>query len=169
MRTVVQGALFTLLMAATSFAGDAIAIGYAEDGAWAAVTYNRSSTPKGGPHYHDATQAGVFALRDLHSRSDIYLAKTEILGKSDDTGYVAIARGKAVTRSMDVTAVGRGKSQAEADGNAIRKLFEREAMTDVEIVYRYFSYGLDSGPLPKAKQESHLKSAATKPSTQRKS
>src|SRR5712671_6577433 len=61
------------------FAGDAIAIGYNVDGAWAAVTYNRSSTPKGGPHYHDGLQASAFALRDLYARTTTDLARAEIL------------------------------------------------------------------------------------------
>jgi hypothetical protein len=146
MKTVILGFLFAFLLAPAAFGGDAIAIGYAEDGAWAALTYNRSSTPRGGSHYHDAAQACTFALRDLQTRaSDYYFARTEILGRSDKTGYVAVARGKAINRSTDVTAVGRGKSQLEADNNAMKKLFDREATTDSEIVYRYFSYGSDFG------------------------
>jgi len=148
MKTVVLGSLFafSFLFAPAAFAGDAIAIGYAENGAWAAVTYNRSSTPRGGPHYHNAAQACIFALRDLQTRaSDYYFARLEILGQSDKTGYVAVARGKALTRGTDVTAVGRGKSQLEADHDAMKKLIDREATTESEIVYRYFSYGSDSG------------------------
>lgn len=134
-----------------AFGGDAVAIGYAADGAWAAVTYNRSSTPRGGAHYHDAAQASTFALRDLQVRAnDVYLARTEILGQSDKTGFVAVAQGKAVTRSTDVTAIGRGKSQNEADQNALKKLVARDASTDAAIVYRYFSYGSDSGAAHKA-------------------
>jgi len=145
--------LFLFLTAQVACGGDAIAIGYAEDGAWAALTYNRSSTPRGGPHYHDAAQASTFALRDLQVRAtDVYLARTEVLGQSDKTGFVAIAQGKAVTRSTDVTAVGRGKSQNEADKNALKKLVKRDATTDAAIVYRYFSYGSDSGASHKAAQ-----------------
>ena len=42
-------------------------------------------------------------------------------------------------------AIGRGKSQTEADENALQKLKEREAIENQKIVYRYFSYGADSG------------------------
>jgi len=125
-------------------AGDAVVIGYNYEGVWTAVTYNRSSTPKGGPHYHDAVQACTFALRDLRVRASDDLVRTEIIGKSDRTGYVAVAQGKAILRKKDVTAVGRGKSQMEADRNALKKLNDREATTDEQIVYRYFSYGTDS-------------------------
>jgi hypothetical protein len=148
-------ALLLCAFARPIFAGDAIAIGYNYDGAWSSLTYNRSSTPKGGPHYHDSAKACAFAVHDLWSRASEYLARTEILGQSDKTGYVAVARGKAVTRNKDVTAVGRGKSQDEADRNALKKLSDRDAMTDAEVVYRYFSYGEDSGASAKAKHTAH--------------
>src|SRR5437763_8778684 len=151
MRPVIFAALFFVL-ARPIIAGDAIAIGYNYDGAWSAVTYNRSSTPKGGAHYRDSVQAAVFAKRDLWVRASEYLAKTEILGQSDMTGYVAVARGKAVTRNKDVTAVGRGKTQSEADRNALKKLTDRDATTEEAIVYRYFSYGSDSGARSRAKR-----------------
>jgi hypothetical protein len=152
MRPIIFAALFFVLVRPT-FAGDAIVIGYNYDGAWSAVTYNRSSTPKGGPHYHDSVQAALFATHDLWVRASEYLARTEILGQSDKTGYVAVARGKAVERNKDVTAVGRGKTQSEADQNALKKLTDREATTEAAIVYRYFSYGTDSGSRPAAKHK----------------
>ena len=133
-------------------AGDAIAIGYKYDGVWTAVTYNRSSTPKGGLHYHDAVQACTFALRDLHVRANDYLVRAEIIGKSDRTGYVAVARGKAIAKNKDVTAVGRGISQAEADQKALALLNANGVTENEEIVYRYFSYGADSTAHPRAKQ-----------------
>ena len=139
-------------------AGDAIVIGYNYEGVWTAVTYNRSSTPKGGPHYHDAVQACTFAQRDLRVRASDDLVRTEIVGKSDHTGYVAVAQGKAIARKKDVTAVGRGKSQVEADQKALTILNDREATTDEQIVYRYFSYGDDSTVPRRAK---HGKSLAT--------
>jgi hypothetical protein len=144
MEAIIWGSLFCMIADRVS-AGDAIAIGYNTDGAWTAVTYNRSSTPKGGAHYRAAAQACTFAVRDLRARASDYLARTEILGQSDRTGYVAIAQGKATTRNKDVSAVGRGRSQAEADQKALEKLNDREATTDEQIVYRYFSYGADSG------------------------
>ena len=131
-------------------------IGYNYEGVWTAVTYNRSSTPKGGPHYHDAIQACTFALRDLRVRASDDLVRTEIVGKSDRTGYVAVAQGKAIERKKDVTAVGRGKSQMEADEKALKLLNEREATTDEQIVYRYFSYGVDSTVRPRAKRGKSL-------------
>ncbi|HKS32077.1 MAG TPA: hypothetical protein VJR28_06685 [Chthoniobacterales bacterium] len=136
--------LLLCLIAVAASAGDAVAIGYNYDGAWTAVTYNRSSTPKGGPNYHDATKACQFAVRDLWARASEYLVRTEIVGQSDRTGYVAVAQGKAIERDKDVTAVGRGKSQNEADANALKLLTGREATTEPSIVYRYFSYGSDS-------------------------
>lgn len=137
--------LFLCLLAANALAGDAVAIGYNYEGVWTAVTYNRSSTPKGGPNYHNSKKACEFAVRDLWSRATEYLVRTEIIGQSDRTGYVAIAQGKAIERNKDVTAVGRGKSQNEADANALKVLSAREATTEPAIVYRYFSYGDESG------------------------
>ena len=97
MKTFIFGSLFCFF-ARQVLAGDAVAIGYKYDGVWTAVTYNRSSTPKGGPHYHDAVQACTFAVRDLHVRASDYLVRTEIVGQSDRTGYVAVAQGKAVVQ-----------------------------------------------------------------------
>ena len=142
------------VIACPTFAGDAVAIGYNYDGVWTAVTYNRSSTPKGGASYHDSTKACQFAVRDLWARASEYLARAEIVGESDRTGYVAVAQGKAIERNKDVTAVGRGRSQNEADANAIKLLNQREAATGAAIVYRYFSYGSDSGTGSHAKRGS---------------
>jgi hypothetical protein len=131
-------------MAYPTIAGDAVVIGYNYEGVWTAVTYNRSSTPKGGPHYHDAVQACTFALRDLRVRASDDLVRTEIIGKSDRTGYVAVAQGKAIAKNKDVTAVGRGTSQAEADKKALALLNANGVTENEQIVYRYFSYGTDS-------------------------
>ncbi len=127
-------------------AGDAIAMGYDYNGVWTAVTYNRSSTPRGGDHYRQSAQACVFALRDLRFRAGEDLAWTKIIGKSDKTGYVTVARGHELTAGKDATAIGRGNSQAEADMKALEKLNTVTATTDQTIVYRYFSYGADSEP-----------------------
>ena len=141
---VILGSLFCLV-AHPVLAGDAIAIGYNHDGVWTAVTYNRSSTPKGGRHYREAAQACIFAQRDLQVRASEDLVRTKIIGQSDKTGYVAVVRGRAEKRNTDVTAIGRGKSQAEADENGLQKLNDSDAKSNQEIVYRYFSYGADSG------------------------
>jgi hypothetical protein len=143
MKIIIFGALFCLIARQVS-AGDAIAIGYNYDGVWTAVTYNRSSTPKSGPHYREAAQACTFALRDLRVRASDDLARSKIIGQSDRTGYVTVARGRAAKVNKDVTAIGRGKSQTEADQKALEKLNAADAATNEEIVYRYFSYGADS-------------------------
>lgn len=146
MRTKTVGITF-LLCAFAQFvrAGDAVAIGYNYDGIWTALTYNRSSTPKGGAHYHDAQRACEFALRDLYVRANDELVRTKIIGQSDRTGFVTIARGRAFEpQDKDVTAIGRGKSQEEADATALKKLTDDKATTNQEVVYRYFSYGNDS-------------------------
>jgi hypothetical protein len=140
---IILGSLFCLIAHQAS-AGDAVAMGYNADGVWTAVTYNRSSTPMGGAHYRNAAQAGAAALRDLHVRASEDLARTKVIGESDLTGYVAVARGRAKKINEDVTAIGRGKSQAEADEKALEKLSEARAATKEKIVYRYFSYGADS-------------------------
>ena len=146
--------LFFCLLAGSAIAGDAVAIGYNYEGVWTAVTYNRSSTPRGGPNYHDSKKACEFAVRDLWARATEYLVRTEIIGQSDRTGYVAVAQGKAIERNKDVTAVGRGKSQNEADANALKLLSAREATTEPAVVYRYFSYGDDSGRRSRARRAS---------------
>ncbi len=142
-RGIIFASLFCLITHHAS-AGDAIAIGYKYDGVWTAVTYNRSSTPKGGPHYHDAVRACTFAVRDLHVRASDYLVRAEIIGKSDRTG--------AIAKNKDVTAVGRGTRQAEADQKALALLNANGVTENEEIVYRYFSYGADSTAHPRAKQ-----------------
>lgn len=153
MRPILFALLFCLIARAV-FAGDAVAIGYNSDGAWSSLTYNRSSTPRGGPHYHDSQQAAAFAVRDLWTRASEYLDHAEILGQSDKTAYVAVARGRSTTRNKDVTAVGRGKTQGEADAKALQKLTDHEATTEPQIVYQYFSYGADSGPRSITKRSS---------------
>src|ERR1700730_6667238 len=147
-------AAISCVVAGPTLAGDAVVIGYNYDGVWSSITYNRSSTPKGGLHYHDSVQASAFAARDLWSRATDNLARTEIVGQSDHTGFVAVAQGKAIERNKDVTAVGRGKSQSEADNNALKLLNAREATTEPAIVYRYFSYGSESGGRLRAKRSS---------------
>jgi hypothetical protein len=139
---IILGSLFCLIAHQVS-AGDAIAMAYNQDGVWTAVTYNRSSTPKGGPHYRMAAEACAFALRDLRARANEDLASTKIIGESDRTGYVTVARGKAENANKDVTAIGRGKSQAEADAKALEMLTRFDVTTDEQIIYRYFSYGAD--------------------------
>jgi hypothetical protein len=60
-----------------------------------------------------------------------------------DRGRVAVGRGRN-ERDHDVSDVEHGKTQAEADGNALTLLTSNGATKDQKIVYRYFSYGADS-------------------------
>src|SRR5438128_2877060 len=102
-------------------AGDAVAIGYNADGTWTDVTYYRSATSKRGKDYRTSVQAREFALRDVRRRSESAIATTHILSASDATGFVAIARGQDKS-GKDFHAVGRGKSQVEADKKALSEL-----------------------------------------------
>ena len=128
-------------------AGDAVAIGYNSQGIWTMVTYDASSTPKGGHGYRNAAEARKAAVRDLHRRDRDNMVRTEVLAASDVTGYVAVARGKTES-GKDVTVVGRAKSQADADKNGLAALNKAGATADQKIVYRYFSYGADGGTKP---------------------
>jgi hypothetical protein len=132
-----------VLWAASSFAGDAVAIGYNADGVWTSVTYFCSSTPKGGKDYKTQKEAEEAAIRDLRRRGEIRAAKESILSSSDTTGFVAVARG-ADASGKDVNVVGRGTSQSEADEQAFAQLKQAGATTNQKIVYRYFSHGADS-------------------------
>jgi hypothetical protein len=121
-------------------AGDAVAIGYNADGVWTSVTYYSSGKPKGGSDYKTESEARDEALRDLRKRGGENLARAEILSSSDVTGYVAVARG-ADKSGKDQNVVGRGKSQREADENAMAELKKAGATKGQKIVYRYFSNG----------------------------
>ena len=124
----------------TLLGGDAVAIGYNADGIWTDVTYYRSATNKGGKDYRTSDQAREFAVRDVRRRSQSAVATTHILSSSDSTGFVAVARGRDES-GRDFHAVGRGKSQGEADKKALSELNEAGAGAEQKIVYRYFSYG----------------------------
>jgi hypothetical protein len=110
------------------------------------VTYFRSSTPKGGHHYWKAAEAGIRAQQDLRNRPTEKAVRTKIIGQSDSTGYVAVARATVMNENKGITAVGRGPSQKEADEDALKKLNRTaEEIANQTIVYQYFSYGSDSG------------------------
>ena len=121
-------------------AGDAVAIGYNKDGVWTGVTYFCSSKPKGGKDYKTENGAREEAMRDLRKRSSYAASTVSILSSADSTGFVAVARGKDKS-GKDVTVVGRGKSQAEADKKALELLNQAGAGAEQKIVYRYFSHG----------------------------
>ena len=140
---IIAGSVFCSFLPAT-FAGDAVAMGYRSDGVWTSITYIRSPTPRGGAHYHDAADASLAAELDLQLRSRTTPARTKIIDQSDDTGYVTIMRGSVADAKKGLTAVGRGKSQKEADQDALNKLNANAATAHEKIIYRYFSYGSDA-------------------------
>lgn len=128
-------------------AGDAVAIGYNSENVWMMVTYYSSSTPKGGRDYKDEAGAREAASLDVRRRAGEGLAKVDVIAVSDLTGYAAVVRGENKSGN-DVTAVGRGKSQAEAEKKALADLDRNNATAKQKIVYRFFSYGADSNTRP---------------------
>lgn len=128
-------------------AGDAVAIGYNSKNVWMMVTYYSSSTPKGGHDYKDEAGAREAASLDVHRRAGEGLVKVDVIAASDLTGFVAVARGENKSGN-DVTVVGRGKSQAEAEKKALADLDRNNATAKQKIVYHYFSYGADSVAKP---------------------
>ena len=126
-----------------ALAGDAVAVGYNADGVWTSVTYYASGKPKGTNDYKTEADARAEAMRDLKRRDVVKGARVEILSSSDATGFVAVARGTDKS-GKDANVVGRGKSQAEADEQAMAELQKAGATKNQKIVYRYFSYGSDS-------------------------
>jgi hypothetical protein len=151
-KIIFTGMLFLLAVSHVE-AGDAVAMAYDSNGVWTAVTYIRSTTPKGGAHYHDSTEAAASARQDLHRRAATYLFRTKVIGQSDRTCYVTVARGNSPKPNTSVTVIGRGKTQSEADQDALQQL-SHAAAADEKIVYQYFSYGSDSNdpPHPNPKQ-----------------
>jgi len=131
------------LLAPRASAGDAVAIGYNQDGVWTAVTYYRSATRKGGKDYKTEEQAREFATRDVRRRSEYPPTTIHIFSSSDKTGFVAVARGQNKS-GTDIHGVGRGKTQAEADEKALELLNGSGAGGEQKIIYRYFSHGADS-------------------------
>ena len=148
-KLIFTGMLYSLFVFQAR-AGDAVAMAYNSGGVWTAVTYIRSTTPKGGPHYHDSTEAGASARQDLHRRAGTDLFRTKVIGQSDRTCYVTVARGKSPKPKTCVTVIGRGKTQSEADQNALQQLSHAVA-ADETIVYQYFSYGSEDSPHPDPK------------------
>lgn len=137
----------SIITAPALHAGDAVVVGYNSEGVWTTVTYYCSSTPKGGADYQSLAQARETALRDLRRRGKGELAKESVLASSDATGYAAVARAKG-RADKDVIVVGYGKSQADADKEALAKLNRGEATRGQKIFYRYHSYGDDSAGQP---------------------
>jgi len=61
------------------------------------------------------------------------------------TGFVVVGRGTDKSHK-DANVVGRGKSQKEADENAMTELNKAGATKNQRIVYRYFSNGAETNP-----------------------
>ncbi len=142
-KLIFAGMLCSLLFSQAQ-AGDAVAMAYNSDGVWTAVTYIRSTTPKGGAHYHESTEAASSARQDLHRRAGTDVFRTKVIGQSDRTCYVTVARGKSSKPNTCVTVIGRGDTQSQADQDALQQLSHAAAAADEKIVYQYFSYGTDS-------------------------
>jgi hypothetical protein len=123
-------------------AGDAVAVGYNADGIWTSVTYYSSGKPKGSSDYKTESEARDEALRDLKKRGGEGVVRSEIISSSDSTGYVAVARGTDKSHK-DQNVAGRGKTQMEAEQNAMAELNKAGATKGQKIVYRYFSHGDD--------------------------
>jgi len=131
---------WTLCITSQLVAGDAVAIGYNAEGVWTAVTYNSSSTPKGGKDYKTEKEAQEAALRDVRKRSEHEVATASILASSDATGFVAVGRGQTKS-GKDVNVVGRGETQSQANKEAFAQLRAAGGGAKQKIVYRYFSHG----------------------------
>jgi hypothetical protein len=136
-------ASWLLTLCSSLLAGDAVAIGYNKDSVWTGITYYASSMPKGSKDYKNENGACEEAISDLRKRSAYAATTINILSSSDSTGFVAVARGTDKS-GKDVNVVGRGRSQAEADKEALVKLSAAGAGAEHKIVYRYFSHGSDS-------------------------
>src|ERR1700736_2040232 len=95
---------------ARAIAGDAVAVGYNSEGIWTAVTYYRSSTPKGAWDFKSEEEARESALADVRKRSEYPVATAKVLDSSETTGFVTVARGQNGS-GKDETVVGRGKLQ----------------------------------------------------------
>lgn len=126
-------------------AGDAVAIGYNDEGVWTAVMYYSSGTPKGGSDYKDAAGARDAALKDLKKRAGEQQATSKIIASSDKTGnfVVASARASKAGDANDIFAVGYGKSAEAAELDAFAQLIRQKATEKKKVHYRYFSHGDD--------------------------
>jgi hypothetical protein len=145
-------AMIGLCVAGKLFAGDAVAIGYNDQGVWTGITYYASVTPKGGKDYKIENGAREEAMRDLRRRSSYAATAVKILSSSDSTGFVAVARGKDKS-GKDINVVGRGKTQKDADANAFKQLMQNGANANQKLIYRYFSYGSDSEMIQRKRED----------------
>ncbi len=117
--------------------GDAIAVTYDGNGNITSAATEYSSTKADGKDYMTAQVAADKTLVAAKSR----LAFREgLLHSSDLTGYFAFAIG-ADDQGHVSAKVGYGKTQEDADKNALKKLTDEGAKNKQAIQIRYFSFG----------------------------
>ncbi|MEI6535407.1 MAG: hypothetical protein WCN98_08720 [Verrucomicrobiaceae bacterium] len=132
--------IFSILQ--TTHGGDAVAVTYDGNGNVTSADTEYSSTKSDGKDYMKGILAAEKALTAVKAR----LAYREgVIHSSDLTGFFAFAIG--TTEQGQVKGkVGYGKTQAEADENALKKLSSDEATKQQTIQVRYFSYGENVAP-----------------------
>ena len=131
-------------------AGDAVAIGYNNEGVWTAVTYYSSSTGQGGADYKNEAEARAEAERHLKKRAPEGITRVEILSSSDRTGHFTYARGKTKEGKPDIHVVGFGATKEEAERKARAQLDRQGAKIEQAVIYQYFSQGASAvTPAPK--------------------
>jgi len=135
--------LVTVLLGATVMAkgGDAVAVGFNQEGVWTAATYYCSATPPGGADYKDEAAARQAAAQDLRKRAPEGIVRTELIASSDRTGHFAYARGRESGGEKDFHAVGFGASKEEAKRDAFQQLTRQGAKVRQKVIYEYFSNG----------------------------
>ena len=147
MRATLIAAIGLSFVVLSARAGDAVAVGYNEEGMWAAVTYYASSTPKSGADYKNSADAREAALRDLRHKANDVVTNSSILAASDSTTYATVARAETKT-GKDIIVVGYGKTPMEAERKATDDLKRSGAVAKQKIMYRYFSNGAEAVPKP---------------------
>ncbi len=125
-----------------SHGGDAIAVTYDGNGNVTSAASEYSSTKVGGKDHMKAVVAADKALTSAKAR----LAFREgVIHSSDLTGFFAFAIG-ASEKGLVTAKVGYGKTQEDADKNALKKLADEGATKKQAIQFRYFSYGETEAP-----------------------
>lgn len=126
----------------SSQGGDAIAVTYDGNGNVTSAASEYSSTKAGGKDHMKAVAAADKTLTAVKSR----LAFREgVIHSSDLTGFFAFAIGTSELGRVTAK-VGYGKTQEDADKNALKKLTDDGATNKQAIQFRYFSYGETEAP-----------------------
>jgi hypothetical protein len=145
LKAISATAVVLVLSSLTARAGDAVAIGYNNQGIWTAVIYYCSGTPKGGSDYKDAAGAREAALKDLKKRAGEDQASSKIIASSDKTGHFSVVSARAATGrdAKDIFVVGYGQSKEAAEKDAFAQLAGQKATEKKKVHYHYFSHGAD--------------------------